>query len=120
PMAPLELKSLLRLVGPAITAEILLEGRVFDASEALSKGLLTRVYPDMLLGNEVDVSVKNILKGAPMAAQINKKTIKVLSNIGTNNIDLNMQEFFGYADSNDHKEGIKAFLEGRAPKFSGD
>src|SRR5690625_3636551 len=95
PMAPLELKSLLRLGGPALTADMLVECRVFDGSEALSKGLLTRVYPDMLLGDEVDVSVKNILKGAPMAVQINKKTIKVLSNIGTNNIDLNMQEFFG-------------------------
>ena len=41
-----ELQGLLALVGRAVTLEILLEGRVFDAAEALHKRLVNRVVPD--------------------------------------------------------------------------
>ena len=44
---------LLAVVGPAIALEILLEGRVFDAQEALAKGLVHRVVPD----DEVEAEV---------------------------------------------------------------
>ncbi|MGB3290254.1 MAG: enoyl-CoA hydratase/isomerase family protein, partial [Burkholderiaceae bacterium] len=46
PMAPEEMRGLLELAGRAVTMEILLEGRVFKAAEAMAKGLLTRVLPD--------------------------------------------------------------------------
>ena len=45
-MAYPEMAPLVRLVGPAIALEILLEGRIFDAAEAKEKGLVTRVVPD--------------------------------------------------------------------------
>src|SRR4029077_2815384 len=40
-MAYPEMAPLVRLVGPAATLAILLEGRVFDAQEALAMGLVT-------------------------------------------------------------------------------
>ena len=45
-MAYAEIGSLISLAGEATALEILLEGRVFDAAEALAKGLVTRVVPD--------------------------------------------------------------------------
>ena len=41
-----ELQGLLALAGRAVTLEILLEGRVFDADEAYRKGLVSRVVAD--------------------------------------------------------------------------
>ena len=41
-----ELMGLLAVVGPAVALEMLLEGRVFDAREALDKGLVQRVVAD--------------------------------------------------------------------------
>ena len=40
------MQALYSLVGKAVTLEILLEGRVFGAAEALQKGLVTRVVAD--------------------------------------------------------------------------
>ena len=45
-MAYAEMAPLVRLVGPGVALEILLEGRIFDAAEAKEKGLVTRVVPD--------------------------------------------------------------------------
>ena len=42
PFALPELVPLLRLVGPGVAAELLLEGRLFDAHEAAARGLVTR------------------------------------------------------------------------------
>ncbi|MEO6959524.1 MAG: enoyl-CoA hydratase/isomerase family protein, partial [Burkholderiaceae bacterium] len=53
PMAPDEMRGLLNLAGRAVTMEILLEGRVFGAQEAFTKGLLTRVVPDADLAADI-------------------------------------------------------------------
>ncbi|MBM3557402.1 MAG: enoyl-CoA hydratase/isomerase family protein, partial [Alphaproteobacteria bacterium] len=45
-MAHGELSKLVALVGRAVALEILLEGRVFGAKEAMEKGLISRVVPD--------------------------------------------------------------------------
>ena len=50
-MAYAELRGLVNLVGRAKTLEILLEGRIFGADEALRMGLVNRIYAD----DEVEV-----------------------------------------------------------------
>ncbi|MBI5165268.1 MAG: enoyl-CoA hydratase/isomerase family protein, partial [Magnetospirillum sp.] len=52
-MAYPELAAIARICGPAVAAEILLEGRVFDAAEALAKRLLHRVVEDDAVEAEV-------------------------------------------------------------------
>ena len=49
-----ELKPLLELIGPANALEILLEGRIYGAEEALRMGLVNRVVPDAEVEREVD------------------------------------------------------------------
>ena len=51
-MYPGELAGLLKLAGPAVAKEILLEGRLLTAQEAYEKGLLTRVVPDKTAESE--------------------------------------------------------------------
>lgn len=119
PMAPDEMQGLLALAGPAVTLELLLEGRILDAAEARSRGLLTRVVAAADVAAETRKCAARILRGAPLAARINKRTLRRLMR------DEPLQEkeypgFFSYADSHDHREGVRAFLAGEEPTFSGD
>lgn len=120
PMAPAEMQTLLNLVGPATTLELLLEGRIIDADEALAKGLVTRVVSVDALDDAINESVSNICRGAPLAAQINKETVRRLVSNPTALTRGELHQLFRYADTHDHHEGISAFLDGRAPKFSGE
>src|SRR3981189_3206698 len=61
-----ELAGLLAVVGPAIALEILLEGRVFDACEALAKRLVHRVVADDAVEAEALATAQRIAAGAPL------------------------------------------------------
>ncbi|MEB2398825.1 MAG: enoyl-CoA hydratase-related protein [Alcaligenaceae bacterium] len=120
PMAPDEMQGLLALAGRAATLEILLEGRVFGADEAMAKGLLTRVVPDADLDADVGRLVARLEKGAAMAARLNKQMVARLSARPGPLSEAELRSFFSYAPSRDHREGVDAFLAGREPVFSGD
>ncbi|OZI72290.1 enoyl-CoA hydratase [Bordetella genomosp. 12] len=119
PMAPDEMRGLLALLGRAATLALLLEGRVFDAAEALRLGLLTRVAQPGGLAGAVQASVDHILGGAPDAARRNKRLVRRLERGGPLT-EAEYLEFFSYADSHDHREGVRAFLAGEKPLFNGE
>ncbi|ARP80932.1 enoyl-CoA hydratase [Bordetella genomosp. 8] len=119
PMAPDEMRGLLQLAGRAVTMELLLEGRILDAPEACAKGLLTRVVPDADLDGEVRRCVDRIQAGAPLAARLNKGMATRLARAEALD-DEEYERFFSYAESRDHREGVRAFLAGEAPIFTGD
>ncbi|HUH60414.1 MAG TPA: enoyl-CoA hydratase-related protein [Candidimonas sp.] len=120
PMAPDEMRGLLELAGRAVTLELLLEGRVFDAAEAMSKGLLTRVLPDHQLKDDVMLTAQRLAAGAPLAARINKQTAARLRHGSEALTPAELRFMFDYAESRDHREGVVAFLAGRKPIFTGD
>jgi len=119
PMAPDEMSGLLALAGRAATLAILLEGRVFGAEEARELGLLTRIVADSEVADAARQSAERIARGAPLAARINKRLSRRLAAGGALSED-EYQDYFSYADSRDHKEGVRAFLAGTDPNFSGD
>jgi len=120
PMAPDEMCGLLALVGRARTLEILLEGRVFGAQEAVEKGLLTRVVDDDALDAEVNAAVARILRGAPLAARENKRMAARLSPAVVPLSEEEWRAAFAYAETRDHQEGVRAFLAGEEPIFTGE
>src|SRR5690606_25694249 len=121
PMAPDEMRGLLDLAGHAVTLEILLEGRVFDADEAMAKGLLTRVVADEAFDEAIQDAVARIVAGAPLAARLNKRIAAQLRRASPADFsDAQWREFFSYAYSGDHRRGIQAFLDGQDPVFTGD
>ncbi|CAB3814352.1 enoyl-CoA hydratase/isomerase family protein [Achromobacter sp. CF-sbj1-Ac2-l] len=119
PMAPDEMRGLLALAGRAATLAILLEGRVFGAAEARDLGLLTRIVADAEVAAQARRSAERICQGAPLAARINKRLSARLAQGGALT-EAEYQDYFSYADSRDHKEGVRAFLAGVDPHFSGD
>lgn len=119
PMAPDEMRGLLALAGRAATLAILLEGRVFGAAEARDQGLLTRIVADAEVAAQARRSAERICQGAPLAARINKRLSARLAQGGALT-EAEYQDYFSYADSRDHKEGVRAFLAGVDPHFSGD
>ncbi|MFO1302290.1 MAG: enoyl-CoA hydratase-related protein [Burkholderiales bacterium] len=117
-MAYPEMAPLVRLVGPAIALEILLEGRVFDAQEALAKGLVSRVVPDDQVASEARATAQRIAEGAPLAARWHKKFARRLADPRPISA-LEHDEAFDCFDTADFREGYAAFLAKRKPRFEG-
>jgi enoyl-CoA hydratase/carnithine racemase len=117
-MYPGELAGFLKLAGPAVAKEILLEGRLLSAAEAYAKGLLTRMVADAELEREAQATAARIASGAPLVARWHKQWIARLME----NRPLSLEEkraSFAFLDTQDYAEGMAAFLEKRAPKFTG-
>jgi enoyl-CoA hydratase/carnithine racemase len=113
-----ELGAFIELVGRATLLEILLEGRVFDAEEALAKRLVTRVVDDADLEAEVAATARRIADGAPLGHAFHKRASRRLVDGGA----LTPAEFAeGYAScaSEDYRLGVTAFLAKQRPKFVG-
>ena len=117
-MYPGEMAGLLDLVGPAVLLEILLEGRILDAPEALRKGLLTRVVEDTQVDNEARATVDRILAGAPLVARWHKQWVHRLMD-ATPLSDAEKRAAFAFLATEDYQEGLTAFLAKRKPNFSG-
>jgi enoyl-CoA hydratase len=116
PMAIDELVHVARVTGVATAAEMLLEARLMDAATALQRGLVQRVVPDLQVAQEADATAERIAAGAPLAARLNKRALRCLAAPVS---DAMRAELAAYAGSADHREGILAYLEKRAPQFRG-
>jgi len=117
-MAYDEMAPLVKLVGSAIALEILLEGRVFDAAEAMQKGLVTRVVPDEQVAAEARASAERIAEGAPLVARWHKKFAQRLAQNRPLS-DAERDECFDCFDTEDFRAGYAAFLAKAKPAFKG-
>ena len=117
-MAYAEMAPLVRLAGPDVALEILLEGRVFDAAEALQKGLVTRVVADDQVTAEARASAERIAEGAPLVARWHKKFARRLAE-GAPLSAAERDECFDCFDTEDFRIGYAAFLAKAQPRFKG-
>jgi enoyl-CoA hydratase/carnithine racemase len=117
-MAYQEMAPLVRLAGPDVALEILLEGRIFGADEAKAKGLVTRVVPDDQVAAEALASAQRIADGAPLVARWHKKFARRLADPRPIT-DAENEECFDCFDTEDFRAGYAAFLAKRAPVFTG-
>ena len=121
-MAYPEVEALVDLVGPSTALEILFEARVFDAEEAKDKGLVNRVVPDDQVDAEIAETVERISAGAPLVNCWHKKFVRrVVAGARAPRPLTAEEEAEGYAcfDTEDFREGVRAFLAKETPRFKG-
>ncbi len=113
-----EIAYLVDLVGRATALEILLEGRVFDALEALRMRLVGRVVTDDALDGEVSAAARRIAEGAPLAHRWHKQATRRAADPRPWS-EVEIAAGFAAVDSADYREGIRAFLAKKKPRFEG-
>lgn len=121
PMAPREAALVTEVVGQLTTREMLLGAAVLDASEMKQRGFLNRVCRPHLLDSSVQELTHRMAGLAPQAARQNKQTFRlnraVAHDLITGFAPDSVADAYRYADSIEHREGIAAFTEKRAPSF---
>jgi enoyl-CoA hydratase/carnithine racemase len=111
PMAPDELELLLGLFGRATMAEILIQARLFDADEALTRRLVHQVVDDDQVAAEARRTAEQIAALPGQAMRVHKRTLRQVSRGGLNEAE--RREHFRYADGAEHHEAVQRFLARR-------
>ena len=117
-MAHAELTALVQLAGRAVALEMLLEGRVFGAREALDKRLVHRVVTDDQVEAEAQATARRIAAGAPLAARWHKQFLRRLA-VDAPLSEAECDEAFRCYDTADFDVGCRAFLARTTPEFVG-
>lgn len=114
------IRNLIQLVGPSEAKSILFSAERFDAQRALRIGLINRVVPVAGLEQAVRDYAGRLSENAPLTIRSVKITINELMRDATKRdmarVDASYAACFA---SDDYKEGRRAFMEKRKPKFTG-
>jgi len=111
---------LTRLLGEAKAKQLLYLSDVLTAEQALSIGLVNEVAPhDELMTKALELAAR-IARGPQIALRHMKENVRLASTQDYQSmLDREALTHLRCAETEDHKEGARAFVEKRAPKFSG-
>jgi enoyl-CoA hydratase/carnithine racemase len=115
PMVPLS-----RAVGRKRALEMLLTGEFVDAATACDWGLVNRVVPAEQLEDAVVALVERIAQSSPLIVHIGKEAFYAQIELDEHRAyDLTKSAMVTNALAGDAQEGMCAFLEKRAPTWTG-
>jgi enoyl-CoA hydratase/carnithine racemase len=109
-----------RLVGLGTASELMFTGRLVKADEALEIGLVHRVVAPEAFADEVKTLAARLAAGPPIAHRWTKRALH--RSLG---VDMDAEfEFEIFAQvqclqTEDHREGVRAFQQKRRPEFRG-
>jgi len=111
---------LVKLVGLARARDIVLGGQDLDAEEAYRHGLVTEIVSHEKLLDEAKERLRFILERAPQAYGLSKRLLHLCASVdiesGLFAESLAQSQLIG---TEDHREGVRAARERRAPSFTG-
>jgi enoyl-CoA hydratase len=111
---------LTRAVGKAKAMEIVLTGKMISAQEALQWGLVNKVVPVEMYLEEAKSLAGEIASKPPVAVRLAKEAVlKAFDTTIEGGLEFERKNFYLLFASDDQKEGMKAFVEKRKPRWSG-
>jgi enoyl-CoA hydratase len=111
---------LTKAIGKARAMDIVLTGRTMTAQEAYDMGLVTRITaPDAWLETAIDLA-KTIATMPPVAVREAKEAIMKSFDLSIESgLEFERKNFYLLLSTDDAKEGMRAFVEKRAPVWKG-
>ncbi|MDG5776357.1 enoyl-CoA hydratase-related protein [Haloarculaceae archaeon H-GB2-1] len=109
-----------RLVGENVAKELVYTGDLVDAERAAELGLFNHVYPSETFEEQASELIDRIASGPTAALSTSKRLLQQSQDSSLETAIRN--EAAAQAtllESEDHREGATAFLEGRDPEFEG-
>jgi enoyl-CoA hydratase len=111
---------LTRTVGKALAMDMILSGRRLSAREALAAGLVARVVAREAWLDEARRVAREIARKGPVASRLAKEAVdRSFEGPLSLGLDYERRQLYLAFASEDAQEGIAAFLEKRAPQFTG-
>lgn len=111
---------LVQLIGKGKAMELLMTGDMIKADEALSLGLVNHVFPSEQLMEDTYKILTKIQSKAPLAVQKIIGLVNEAATVSPSGLSHEIKAFGECFATADKEEGTKAFLEKRAPVFSGN
>lgn len=112
--------SMQQIVGYSTATELFLTGDRFDAARAKEIGLVSKVVPDETLMDEALAMAERIAANPPRALRLTKKLLREAQHSRMSDmLELSAAYQALAHETGDHEEAVDAFLEKRAPKFTG-
>lgn len=117
-----EMKRLARLAGPGGALYVLLTGRLMEAQEALSFGLIHQVVPAVQVEEDTYGLAEQIARLSPLSHKAHKQILRTaLERTDFNEMSPEQEAVpFLHFDTADYHEGRRAFLEKRRAVFKGE
>jgi len=109
-----------RLVGASLAGELLLTGRFVEAERARELGLVSRVVPEEALEETAREIAGEMIATSPLGLRLTKECLNASLDAAS------LEQVVAMEDRNqilcsrsqDFREGVRAFLEKRAPRWS--
>ncbi|MDW0118374.1 enoyl-CoA hydratase [Sporosarcina thermotolerans] len=107
-------------IGVPLAKQLIWAGEVLNGQAAKEKGLVDQIVPDGAVGQAAEGLAAKFLS-APIAAMLASKKILHEQKIGEleNVLRMESEQQVAMRQTEDHLEGIKAFVEKRKPEFAG-
>ncbi len=109
-----------RQIGLTAALELVLSGEFLSAEEALGLGFVSQVVAPEELLDAARFEARRLSKGSPFAARLAKQLIySGLASDIPDHLERTRTALASCFASEDHKEGVAAFLQRREPRFVG-
>jgi 2-(1,2-epoxy-1,2-dihydrophenyl)acetyl-CoA isomerase len=109
-----------RLIGFQKASALMMLGDKVSAQEAYNMGMIYKFYPVSIFEEEIQKLAETLAKMPTQALSLTKKLLnKSMINDLQQQLAMESDLQIRASESEDYSEGVSAFVEKRAPKFSG-